>query len=125
MLTAAEVCALAPTEHGEDALRVSTYTAVGLLASFIRFAGPEVAGRVFARDTDWLDPSPNPLDHLDLQDLVTPVLRDLLMLLVPLLLPECHGIPLPGAQPADSTGSKLSGLLPQMVFMMAAAGVQC
>lgn len=123
LLTAAEVCALAPAEHGEDALRVSTLTGVSLFASWVRLAGPAVAGRFFGPETlsDWVDPSPNPLDRPELQELVTPVLRDLLVLLVPLLLPDCHGIPLPGSGSADPTGSKLSALMPQHIYLMAAA----
>jgi hypothetical protein len=71
-------------------------------------------------------PFPNPLDHRDLQELLTPVLRDQLTLLMPLLLPECHGIPLPGsALPGtDPTSSKyMSALLPQQIYLMAAGGV--
>jgi hypothetical protein len=125
LLTAAEVCALAPAEHGEDALRVSTLTGVSLFASWVRLAGLAVAGRFFGAETllDWVDPSSNPLDRPELQELVTPVLRDLLVLLVPLLLPDCHGIPLPGSGSADPTGSKLSALLPQHIYLMVAAGV--
>lgn len=123
LLAAVEVCALAPTEHGENALRVSTLTGIQLFGSFIRFAGPFAAGWV-KEDADWVDPSSNPLDSPELQELVTPVMRDLVTLLVPLLLPDCHGIPLPGSGSADPMGSKLSALLPQVVFLMAAAGVQ-
>jgi hypothetical protein len=125
LLSAVEVCALSPTQHGEDALRLSSATALGLFNSFIRFAGPDAVGRVGGPETDWVDLSPNPLYHPELQDLAKPVLRNLVGRLVPLLLPECHDIPLPGSQAADPTRSCLSAMLPQQVFMMAAAGVQC
>lgn len=120
-MTAVEVCALAPTKHGQDALRLSTPTVLGLCSSFIHLAGPDAVAK--CSGGNWVDPSFNPMDHPDLQALISPVLRELLVLLVPLLLPECHDIPLPASAGADPTGSKLSAMLPQQVFLLAAAGV--
>lgn len=68
---------------------------------------------------------PHPLHSFkDLLALMEPVLRDTVVLLVPLLLPECHGIPLPTSDAAQPEGSKLSGLLPQQMMLVVTAG-QC
>lgn len=117
-----EVCLLEPTEHGEGALRLCTATASELFESFLRYAGPEAVTKFGgSKGPSWVE-GPSPLDNPDLHDIMEPVLRDLLVLLVPLLLPECHDIPLPASEAAQPGGSKLSGLLPQQIMHAVAAG---
>lgn len=122
LLTALEMCLLDPSGDGQEALRLCSTIMNQLFESCVVVVGPDALSQ--CGDTKpWLDQLPNPVDRPELQELVRPVLRDLIVRLVPLLLPECHEIPLPGSAGADPTGSKLSGLLPHNIIFMAVAGV--
>jgi hypothetical protein len=118
LLTAIELCLLEPKEHGENALRLSALTTSALFNSFLAAFRDVKASR---SHTTWVE-GPNPLDMPELQDLMAPVLRDSVVFLVPLLLPECFDIPLPASEAADPSGSKLSALMPQQIIFTTAAG---
>lgn len=79
------------------------------------------------------------LDDPALNKLITPVMRDMVQVLTPLMLPTCHLVGLPSQQPAATSsrgpslparigrhplgpGSVRSALFPQQVMSLAAAG---
>lgn len=116
---------LQPKEHGEHALLLSECTFTDLLDSFLNYAGADAIARYPGHNSPaaahWVE-GPSPFDNPDLHNRIAPVFRDTVVLLVPLLLAECHDIPLPTSGAAGPDGSRLRGMLPQLILMAAATG---
>lgn len=118
MRTLAEVCLLDKTTGWPaDVLVLFRQLSLHTLDDFCGNPGTEAYYLLCNAAPAWYAGPRSPLASPVVHELMSPVLRDAVGLLVPLLLPECHK-----PSPPEETVRKLRKLLPVQIAILAASG---